>query len=522
MIMHFASLFALAAPLQIAANQALDTFRGVSQVAATSLINAAWQGALLAGLLTIAIKLAPRTTAAVRFTLWSVAFLAVLLLPLLRLYSPAGVAASAPVALTAHPSPAPLLQVDVRWGLLIAVLWLAASLFRATRLAVHIVRLTNLWRSAKPLSAEQYPTLAATSRRFEICTTQKLDRPGVIGFFAPRILIPEWLFAQLSPAELRQVILHEMEHLRRRDDWTNLVQRLCLIVFPLNPALYWIERQLCSEREMACDEGVIGLTHAPRAYATCLTRLAERGLHHRTEALSLGAWQRRPELARRIHSILRGQQTIPPRGTQALIAAVACALVFVSVELSHSPQLVAFVPTQPRGAELASATHLASIPTAQKFDVAQVVAQSVDRSHLTSRDEVVRPHLTQTRVTLPVASATPAFTKHVPTLPMRPSAAPAEVETAVSAPISPFPAENGSQSQWIVFTTVEQESVAGDRAQLDQPTQSTAIVTQVVFHIITHESASPSNPAPEAAPRIPIRRAVAYWPPRSGWLIFQL
>jgi beta-lactamase regulating signal transducer with metallopeptidase domain len=28
--------------------------------------------------------------------------------------------------------------------------------------------------------------------------------------------------------------MHEMEHLRRADDWTNLLQKLALVFFPLN------------------------------------------------------------------------------------------------------------------------------------------------------------------------------------------------------------------------------------------------------------------------------------------------
>ncbi|MEI4861539.1 M56 family metallopeptidase, partial [Klebsiella pneumoniae] len=80
-------------------------------------------------------------------------------------------------------------------------------------------------------------------------------------------LIPDWLFARMTAGELEQIVMHEAEHLRRRDDWTNLLQKLCLVLFPLNPALVWMERRLCREREMACDEGVIRMTRAPRAYA---------------------------------------------------------------------------------------------------------------------------------------------------------------------------------------------------------------------------------------------------------------
>ena len=59
----------------------------------------------------------------------------------------------------------------------------------------------------------------------------------MIGFFSPRLLIPEWLFAKLAPSDLQQIVLHECEHLRRGDDWINLLQKVGLALFPLNPAL---------------------------------------------------------------------------------------------------------------------------------------------------------------------------------------------------------------------------------------------------------------------------------------------
>ena len=103
-------------------------------------------------------------------------------------------------------------------------------------------------------------------------------------------------------------MLHELGHLRRWDDWINLLQKLSLVVVPLNPVLIWIERRLCLERELACDDDVLRLTKAPKAYATCLTNLAEHRLGRRAAALSLGAWERQSELVRRVHSILRGGQ----------------------------------------------------------------------------------------------------------------------------------------------------------------------------------------------------------------------
>jgi hypothetical protein len=225
----------------------------------------------------------------------------------------------------------------------------AASAVRGVSLSAHSMRLRRLWKAARPV--EVSATLAAAlgnvrGGRVTICTTEMLDRPSVIGFLAPRILIPAWLMARLTPGELEQIVLHEAEHLRRRDDWTNLLQKLALVAFPLNPALAWMERRLCREREMACDEGVVRITKAPRAYAACLASLAERGLERRAEALSLGAWHRRSELVHRVHGILLRKRGMSKATAGALLGAVGCALVAGSIEMARCPQLVAFVPEQ--------------------------------------------------------------------------------------------------------------------------------------------------------------------------------
>jgi len=325
-----------------------------AQSVAPAFVASLWQSAAVAVALVLAMRLAPRVSAAHRFAAWAAGFAVVAGLPFLPLLAHSGdVTAAAPLAASGA---RPWLELDSRWGFAIAALWLAASAFRAAELAFQSLRLRRLWRAATPVEAKGNlrALLAAASparspaRPIEICTTRDLDRPGVIGFFAPRILIPEWLFSRLTPGELEQVVLHEAEHLRRRDDWTNLLQKLFLVVFPLNPGLAWMERRLCREREMACDEGVVRRTQAPRAYAACLTSLAERGLEQRellrrAQALSLGAFERRPELVHRVDSILRRKRALHPLAAGALLSVLGCGLVVASVELARSPQLVAFV-----------------------------------------------------------------------------------------------------------------------------------------------------------------------------------
>jgi bla regulator protein blaR1 len=309
----------------------------VSRIVANSFVAGIWEGIVLAAGVGVCLRLVPKTTAAVRFAIWTAVFGVLAVLPLVHAYSlDSGVGA---------PGRAAWVHVDVRWSFVIAGVWLAASLTRGVKLAMSAVRLRGIWKRAEVVEGCDEVLLAAGFDGVQICTSSEVDRPSVIGFFSPRILIPRELFAELTTAEFGQIVLHEVGHLRRADDWINLLQKLSLVVFPLNPVLMWIERRLCLERELACDDEVLRLTKAPKAYATCLTNLAEHRLGRRAAALSLGAWEKQSELARRVQSILRGGEGMGRTQARVVMGVLVAGLVGGSVGLARCPQFVSFSRT---------------------------------------------------------------------------------------------------------------------------------------------------------------------------------
>jgi beta-lactamase regulating signal transducer with metallopeptidase domain len=318
----------------------MQSIESVAQVAASAFVSSLWQGLLLAAAVALCLRLMPRMTAAVRFAVWSAVFVVILLLPFAQMGGSHTVTSAGSGA---------ALQVDVRWSYLILATWAALSLVRGAKLAVSAWRLRQLWRRSTPVPMILPPVKASSlfgsnfgSRRVEICTSTEIDRPSVIGFFAPRILIPEWLFEKLTPAELEQIVMHEFGHISRADDWINLFQKIGLVLFPLNPALVWIDRRLCFERELACDDGVLEHTQAPAVYATALVSLAERSKNRRAVMLSLGAWERRSELGRRVESILSGGNRMSSRRAKVTAGAIGVALLGVATGLSRLPQFVSF------------------------------------------------------------------------------------------------------------------------------------------------------------------------------------
>lgn len=528
-------------------------FRSIADSAAPLAVTALWQGIAVAFALAICLRLAPRMSAAHRFVLWFSGFVALVCLPFVPFLSSlktggsTGASSGLPGA-----APGPWLQLDIRWSLAIAAIWATASIIRAVDLAIHSLRLRKFWKTATPIDLAE-STIASLSclnqlpgrRPVQVCTTRQLDRPSVIGFFAPRILIPEWLLTRLTPGELRQIVLHEAEHLRRGDDWTNLFQKFCLVFFPLNPALWWMERRLCAEREMACDDGVVRITQAPRAYAACLASLAERGLRRRAEALSLGAWQRRPELAHRVHSILGRSHALSPMATRALLGALSCGLVLGSMELARCPQLVAFVPAEQ--AQVAQAHAQFQAPHLVKAAFVPVHRSRVLRASSGFRAENVKAILPTGR---PVSQAS---LRHPATGPRELNTSFTQLASSAARPNAPkaemlkaeMPAEKPSASQakqpqaqqWIVLTTWEQVQTSSravapsaDYDSADECTDQIAsnsriqpngqattqntgrpgtqiTITRLIFRVIPLNSKL-NQPAPMSV--------------RAGWLVFQL
>ena len=519
-----------------------------ARAAAPAVVTALWQGAAVALGLAVCLRMAPRIPAAQRFAAWAAGFAVLLALPLLPTFThflmvaaPSGAAGVLP-AVPAHP----LLQLNLRLGMALGALWALATAVRGVDLAMHSLRLRRLWKNAIPvedsrLSVDLHTTGMGGRKPVELCTTQELDRPSVIGFVAPRILIPDWLMARLTPGELDQIVLHETEHLRRRDDWTNLLQKIVLVLFPLNPALWWMERRLCQEREMACDEGVIRVTRAPRAYAACLTTLAERGLEkrvlekrvleRRAAALSLGAWQRRPELVHRVHSILRRKHALHPLVAHAVLAVMGGGLVFGSMELARCPQLVAFVPAHQSSPTAERATASPQATPARLQPVTLRTAHVRHAGPATVRKPVQAEALVA-RMDAPAGAGQASQPRAWDVMDsdsaagaLRQQALRAETTLATAAPLA--------EPQWIVLTAWEQVETTGE-----QPAQTASVSTPQGHGNAGKPMARNVNsaqPGRQGAREITVTRLILRVYPansisnrqalaalHSGWLVLQL
>lgn len=322
-----------------------DVFGLLAQAGAQRLLDSLVLGSEIAALAWILLRLAPRSSAATRFAVWFSALVAIAAAPLGGSALEAGLLPGSSWGL---PS-AWRLSLPASWAPYLLGAWALIAACGLLRLGSGLRQLRRLRQSCSVIDPAGLPPLARRTvvefnreAALQIYVSQRVSVPMAVGFFRPAVILPVWLPAQVSDEELNQILLHEMAHLRRHDDWSNLGQKLLEALLFFHPAAWWIAGQVSLEREMACDDAVLRATGSPRAYAQCLARLAEVSVVRRSLALGQAAVSRLRQTSRRVAGILDGRSRTAARPWAAAMPLLGLMLAGSLVLAEHAPQLVAF------------------------------------------------------------------------------------------------------------------------------------------------------------------------------------
>jgi beta-lactamase regulating signal transducer with metallopeptidase domain len=279
------------------------SLHGIAGLAFERMLYCLAAGSALTGAVALGLRLSPRKNSQTRFAVWFATLLAVVALPLFG-------AGWRPQVMNPAASGA-LVAIPATWAFVLVALWAVLAMAGVLRVGIGLLRIQRLRRSCAAidpqlLSAELQEILSdfRKTRPVSILVSQRVDVPTALGFRRPAVVIPAWLAEDVTAAELKYVVLHELAHLRRRDDWTNLIQKLVKAVLFFHPGVWWIERKLSLDREMACDDAVLQQTSAARVYAQCLARVAEKRMSRRHMALAQAAVDRIHQLSLRVMNIL--------------------------------------------------------------------------------------------------------------------------------------------------------------------------------------------------------------------------
>lgn len=320
--------------------------QSLAQFSSERILNCAVEGFGIAVLAWILLRVIGRRNSGTRFAVWFSALLGIAALPLF------GKLASSGAELARQPE----ITMPAAWALYIFAAWALVAAAGLVRVGAGFWHLHRLRKTCVPLEvATLDPLLRKTLKEFNsprpvaVCVSDQLRVPTAMGFVRPLVVLPSWTMQELSATELNAILLHELAHLRRWDDWTNLIQKVLGALFFFHPAVWWIEKNLALEREMACDDLVLAKTASPRAYAECLVSLAEKSLLRRGLTLAQAAVNRMRQVSLRVSQILdvnRPSATRVWRPAPVLLTGVSviCLLAF-----SNTPRLVSFQDGPGRG-----------------------------------------------------------------------------------------------------------------------------------------------------------------------------
>ena len=226
-------------------------------------------------------------------------------------------------------------------------------LLQLTRLLFGLVRVMKLKQQAEVIPSVDWGPVIDRTIRFAryrrpvaIAVSDQISMPFVVGYLQPTILFPRYLVETLHPGDIRKILLHEMAHVERFDDWGLLIQRSLEAFYAFHPLVRYVARQIDLQREMACDDRVLA-SLPPQVYASCLTRVAELTGARVAAGLSVSFLQGKTQLSRRLESLLdRTREHMPALSARYLVSFAGGAALFVVATL-NTPGLLAYSMSGP-------------------------------------------------------------------------------------------------------------------------------------------------------------------------------
>jgi bla regulator protein BlaR1 len=201
--------------------------------------------------------------------------------------------------------------------------------------------------------------------------------PGVFGIFRPTLLWPAGLSDRLNEVQIETIMIHEVEHVSRRDNLTCAIHALVEALFWFHPLVRWMSKKMTEERERACDEQVMQLDARPEAYAESILKVCGFCLEPPSPCVSgvSGA-----DLKERILRIMTGRSGVALSVGRKVILAAAFMLTLAL------PLGVGVLHGQAAGNAATSSEQSSSTPVElPKYDVATIKPYKADDGRMMMR-----------------------------------------------------------------------------------------------------------------------------------------
>ncbi|MCH8618441.1 M56 family metallopeptidase [Undibacterium sp. TS12] len=329
-----------------------QSFQHIVNALGWALLHFVWQGSLIALLLAALLNLMAHAQARTRYAVAYTALIVCIYLPvseffvrLGKAYTGKEVQAFNEVPLQFRFDSSHVLVDSSAWLDMhlsdIVIAWMICVAALALRMCMGLLWITTCMH---PERSKPHPDWQARidrmSGQFHICSrvifrvVEDLSGPVTVGIVRPMILLPGAMLTGMPVDLLEMLVAHEMGHIKRHDYLLNLIQTAIETLLFYHPAVWWISKQIRSEREEIADAIAARVTGEPRRLALALSELAN--FQFITPQLAQAAHG--GNLMSRIKRLLQPEiKNVSTRGILGLFGAVATTLVYAGQALTSLP-----------------------------------------------------------------------------------------------------------------------------------------------------------------------------------------
>lgn len=196
-----------------------------------------------------------------------------------------------------------------------------------------LMRLRRSSEPAPPALAALVAELSESSGVKPIVrVSTRVATPCCFGWWRPTVLLPHRLVATARPEELRWMLAHEFDHLRRGDPRTGLWVSLARLVYFVVPWFWAVRRELRLAQEYLADAAAAANRRAD--YAAFLVSLSGTSLRRRAPLVAVAMHTGRTELYRRVSMLTNGQEPIRDGVSRTWSVLTAGGVIAAAVALS--------------------------------------------------------------------------------------------------------------------------------------------------------------------------------------------
>jgi bla regulator protein blaR1 len=206
---------------------------------------------------------------------------------------------------------------------ILAAAWAAGGILFSLPIAAGLWQLRRLRRIGVPWLRGR----GVLAGNVDVLMHDAINGPATFGIARPVVVFPREA-ENWNDLELQRALIHEGEHVRRRDCVTHVVARLVCAMYWFHPLVWMSWRRLGLEAERACDDAVLRHSEAAE-YADQLVTIAKQMTSAaRTPLLAMAS---RSDLRLRVSALLDSTQPRGRAGAVCISVALAAALLLAGI-----------------------------------------------------------------------------------------------------------------------------------------------------------------------------------------------